>query len=291
MRPLDRNDELFRDGEPRFEALVGTFRCKESRRRAVMIVLTRIGLGRYQRLVPKIDNLDDMDRDLQIVDFNKKFNNTSDPLAAWSVNDVLISNPRPNLPSKSSAGRYYVPVALNCATALRAGVEVGGFWGEEAEAVTTEHTAGQRIYIALLQLSQVGDCFGHSIAFTVRNTKSGKIYGLILAMKDWKTFNVSIEYDLVEKDFKRRHFFDRLLKGHTELESQNLLENVLSYKLGDGSHMFLSCDDQEILSGRSSRKDVQDALEGLDLETASYKEVRDKLTQGTKAQLRVGIIQ
>ena len=257
-----------------------------------MIVLARTGLGRYRRLVPDINyDSDDMARDLQVIDFDKNFDETFSPLTGWSVNDVLISNPRPTLPSKSCEGRYYVPIALNCAAALKAGAEVGGFWGEDGEDVMIEHKPGERIYTALLQLSQEGDRFGHSIAFTVRNTRSGKIYGLILAMKDWKTFNVSIVYDLTETDFQQREFFDSLLNRHKKLESQNLLEDVLGYKLSDGSHLFLSCDDQEILSGRSSREYVQVALGDIDLETADHKEVRDILTRGTKAQLRVGIIQ
>ena len=282
MRHLPPNHKYFHEHESRFEALLGYLNSKEGKRHAFTIILVRTGLGQYRRLVQRRPI-----QDLQVIDLDDFLASA----ASLSVTDVLIFNPRPILPPKSYASRQYVPIALNCATAIKTGVEIGGCWGEEPDDVKAEEISGEKNYIAVLWRSDESrGPWRNSIAFTVRNMKSGKICGLILVVKDWETIDVSIVYDLAERDFKERDFFDSLLERHSKLKSQNLVDDVISYKLSDGSHLFLSCENQEILCGQGPREIAQTRLEDLNIENLTYQEVRDILCQGAKAQLRVGII-
>jgi hypothetical protein len=290
MRPLRQGEKFFQEDELRFETVLGYFRIDGNKRRAFMITLAQTGLGRYRRIVQQTST--DEALDLQVVDFADPF----EALTAVAVNDVLISNPRPSLPPKHHVNREMVPIALNCATALTAGVEVGGFWGEVEEDVVIENVSGETIYTALLRVPYVDEWCLHSVAFTIRSTKGEETCGLILALRDRETFAVWILYDLDEVDFRYRGFFDRWLDGRDVSESQDLTQDFINYKLKDGTYLFLGCDGREILDERDSRElgpitvgdMIQEVQEVSNLDFLNLSEILEYLR---KAQLRVGIVE
>jgi hypothetical protein len=140
MRPLRHGDKLFQVDELRFKTMLGYFRIEGNKIRAFMITLAQTGFGRYRRIVQE-SSTDNEVLDLHVVDspgalvFFRA-------LESYKMNDVLISNPRPSLPPKHHVNMGMVPIALNCATALTTGVEVGGFWGEVEENVVIENVSG-----------------------------------------------------------------------------------------------------------------------------------------------------
>jgi hypothetical protein len=285
MRPLRRNDEFFREDKPRFRALLGYFESTEGERQAFTILLVRTGLGQYQRVFRSLNR----GCDLEVINLDE--HDIVDPSKGWSMRDVIISSPRPHLPPKSHVDRFYVPIALNCATALKAGVEVGGFWCEKGKDVKVEDGSGGKIYTAVLQLVDLGALYKPSVAFTVRHVKSGEICAFVLMVRDWDTFDVSVVYGLEEKDFNDRDFFTQLIERNEYLESQDLSGSVLVYKLKNGSHLFLSCDDQEILCGRGPREIGQLKLADAAPKGVVHGELPEVHGQWTKAQLRVGMIE
>jgi hypothetical protein len=143
-----------------------------------------------------------------------------------------------------------VPIGLNSSTSLKSGAEMGFLTGS-MEAV---EKYGVKIYQGILKVSL--DC---SVAFPVRNMSSGEICGLVLRLKTCRTFDVSIVYGLGETEFKEGFAFEHLLGG----DSRDLARDTIFYKLEEGGHLFLTCDNPEALSRR-----------GL----------------GTRARLRVGIV-
>jgi hypothetical protein len=82
---------------------------------------------------------------------------------------------------------------------------------------------------------------------------------------------VAIVHDLKEQDFRHRGFFDRWLESREVPESQDLTRDVISYKLKDGTYLFLGCDGQEIGSEWGTK-------------------FPELLKPSGKAQLRVGIV-
>jgi hypothetical protein len=90
--------------------------------------------------------------------------------------------------------------------------------------------------------------YQYSVAFTIRSINSGEICGLILALLDRGKFGVSIVHDLDEQNFRYRGFFDRWLESRDVPESQDLTRDVISYKLKDGTYLFLSCGDPEVVT-------------------------------------------
>jgi hypothetical protein len=149
--------------------------------------------------------------------------------------------------------------------------------------------------MALLRVMPNGDGrYQDSVAFTIRSTKSGQICGLILALLDWDTFDVSIVYDLDDEGFRDRDFFDRWLESCEALEPQDLTRDVISYKLKDGTYLFLGCDGQDILCGSGSREMGQMTMGRIPQEDPSVLELLElpeRLKLSRKAQLRVGIVQ
>jgi hypothetical protein len=241
MRPLRQGEKLFQEDELRFETILGYFRIEGNKRRAMMIILAQTGFGRYRRIVQE-SGTDNEALDLQVVDFN--FGDL------FEVNDVLISNPRPSLPQKHHVSMIMVPIALNCATALTAGVEVGGFWSALEENVVIEKkiVSGETFYTALPRaygnIMRDGS-YQNSVAFTIRSIKSGETCGIVLALLDREKFGVAIVHDLKEQDFRHRGFFDRWHESSEVPESQDLTQDVISYKLKDGTYLFLGCAGQE----------------------------------------------
>jgi hypothetical protein len=173
MRPLRQGDKLFQKDELRFETMLGYFRLEGNKRRAIMITLAQTGLGRYRRIVQRAST-DNEALDLQVVDSAA----SADLFKAetFKINDVLVSNPRPSLPPKHHVNRWAVSIALNCATALTAGVEVGGFWSAREEGVVIENVSGETIYTTFLQAGRFvrGGLYRDSVAFTIRSMKRGK---------------------------------------------------------------------------------------------------------------------
>ena len=247
MRPLRQGDKLFQVDELRFETMLGYFRIEENKRRAIMITLAQTGFGRYRRIVQQQSTYNAA-HDLQVVDFN-----FGDP---FEVNDVLISNPRPSLPPKDHTYMGAVPVALNCATALTAGVEVGGFWSAKEEDMVIENVSGETIYTVLLRARRPiwREDDPNSVAFTIRSIKSGETCGFILALEK---FGVKIVHDLKEQDFRHRGFFDRWLESREVPDSQYLTRDVISCKLKDGTYLFFGLGSQEIPFGWGLRAQLK----------------------------------
>lgn len=112
-----------------------------------------------------------------------------------------------------------------------------------------DHESGGTIHTAPLWpygSKMIDGSYQNSVAFTIRSIKSGERCGLILAMPDRGKFGVSIVHDLKEQDFRHRGFFDRWLESREVPESQDLTRDFISYKLRDGTYLFLGCDDEEI---------------------------------------------
>jgi hypothetical protein len=225
--------------------MLGYFRIEENKRRAIMITLAQTGLGRYRRIVQQ-KSTDNESFDLQVVEspvLSKAFD-------TFKMNDVPISNPRPSLPPEHHVSfTGMVPIALNCATALTAGVEVGGFWSALEEGVVIENVSGETIYTAFLLAGRLIGRSGlprDSVAFTIRSIKRGETCGLILGLLDREKLGVAIVHDLKEQDFRHRGFFDRWLESREVSESQDLTRDVIHSKLKDGTYLVLGCDVQEI---------------------------------------------
>jgi len=86
MRPLNQKDPQFRENERRFETYLGCKNEKEMKL-AFTIILVRTGFSQYKRLVNEVC-------DLQI---NNYFDKRFSALIDWTLTDVFISNPRPNI--------------------------------------------------------------------------------------------------------------------------------------------------------------------------------------------------
>jgi hypothetical protein len=252
--------------------MLGYFRIEGNKRRAIMITLAQIGLGRYRRIVQQAST-DNEALDLQVVDSAA----SADLFQAetFKINDVLVSNPRPSLPPRHHVNRWAVPIALNCATALTAGVEVGGFWSAMEEDVVTENVSGETIYTVLPRaygnIMRDGS-YQNSVAFTIRSIKSGETCGIVLALLNWASFGVSIVHDFKEQDFRHRGFFDRWHESREVPEPQDLTQDVISYKLKDGTYLFLGCEEMGSEWGRSI-------------------EFPELIELSGKVQLRVGIVE
>lgn len=234
MRPRYQDHKHFQEKEATFETLLGLTCLENGEIQAFTVILTRTGLGQYDRdfgvgayLQVRVD--------LREFDYDDTFH----ALGNWSIHDVLISNPKPNIRPESHLYWLGRSLSLKCDTGLVAGVEFGGVWGNAEEDIRVEDTSGAKIYTFLFKEFLHGE---QCAALTIRNTNSGEMCGLILRFKWWDYFGVSIVYDLAEKDFKQRAFFDHFLDRREVQKPRNLLGNVLSYKLKDGSHLFLSCD-------------------------------------------------
>jgi hypothetical protein len=242
-RPLHQNDKHFCEKELRFETFLGCINLEETiqtKRKALTIILVRTERGQYQRVV-------DGECNLGLNYFDDVFSS----LSMWSLTDVFISNPQPNLPTPLGSGRYFAPIVLNCATALKSGVEIGGFWVEHDD-IKVEDISGGKIYTSTLSYPK-----RPASKFTVRNVKSGEMCGLILSAKTRGMFDLSIVYGLNETQFTDQDSFTSLLKESPALESRNPIQDVLGYKLQNGGHLFLSCENLQILSWRDSETEVR----------------------------------
>jgi hypothetical protein len=235
--------------------MLGYFWIEGNKAQAFMITLAQTGFGRYRRVVHH-SSTDNESLDLQVVDAAVLFK----AYETFKMSDVLISNPRPRLPPKHHVNTRAVPIALNCATALTAGVEVGGFWTEKVDVAVIENVSGETIYTALLQAYRDTRRYGpprNSVAFTIRSIKSGETCGLFLALEDSGKFVVSIVHDLKEQEFRHRGFFDRWLKSREVLESQDFTRDVFSCKLKDGTYLFLGWGGEGILAGWGLREQLR----------------------------------
>jgi hypothetical protein len=247
LRPLSQDEKLFKEDQPRFETLLGCFDSKEGKRRAVTIILMHTGPAKYRRLVhdkivkPRrgIRRLLES-QDLRVADFDENSHTST----AWSIRDIFINNPRlslPFTPTEFWINSSYLRMSLNCTSALRAGLEVGGFWG--VEDVKVEHLSGEKIYTATVYDPSSLTSRPYSMfAFTVRNVNSGEICGLITSFEYWVWLGVSIVRDLDEKDFKQGTFFDRAVNRKYAQDSR--IDALAGWKLHDGSHLFFNLEVQ-----------------------------------------------
>jgi len=247
LRPLGREEDFFQENEARFETLLGSFDSKENKKQAVSMILIQTGPAKYRRLVGRHSHPRGYGvkiQDLQVTNFYE----TSYRSANWSIRDVFITNPRPSLPltpTKFIISGRELRMSLNCITALRGGLEVGGFWG--AGAIKFDDVSTGKAYTAFFRTSRPlqGLPPYFALAFTVRSVVSGEICGLIISFRFYEWFAASIVHDLDEEDFKQGTFFDPTLYREYGQEIENLRRGSLfGWKLRDDSNLFLNIEMQ-----------------------------------------------
>lgn len=122
-------------------------------------------------------------------------------MSEWPLTDVIISNLRPKLPVHLDID-IRLQIFLNCAMALKYGIEIGGFW---ADNIRINEVSGEKIYASYFRPWN-----GRFVAFTLRIVKSGEMCGFLLR-NTYFGIDVSIVNGLDKRHFKEESFFKHLL--------------------------------------------------------------------------------
>lgn len=246
LRKIRSDEELFKEGEDRSEAILGSFSSKDGKKKAATIVLICASPGEYRRLASRtLVRRQVKVQDLKVSDLHQK---VLTPMV-WSMREVFIDPPRLSLPPSSiNAVINHYPtlrVSLNYTRTLQAGLEVTGFWGcgDRGVIFQSENISGEKIYRAAVVYK-----FDFSLsapfiamAFAIRNVNSREGYGLTLQIRFDRWFRVSIAYDIDDEELEQGTFFDRTVYIDPPASSHpSMGDSLVTFQTRDGSHIFCS---------------------------------------------------